>query len=130
MVALAKSYKPTEKEKYMNAKQQEYFRQKLIAWREELLAESQETIEHLKEETKPISPENAIGRVSRMDAINNKSVVEASLRQIIKKLSKLKIALSKIENKDFGKCMNCGRDIQEKRLLFLPQSDRCVRCAM
>ena len=56
--------------------------------------------------TKPISPENSIGRVSRMDAINNKSVVEAALRNAEKKLKGLKIILSKIQNDDFGICIN------------------------
>lgn len=47
----------------------------------EELKKTEETILDYKESTKPISPENAIGRVSRMDAINNKSVVEAVLRK-------------------------------------------------
>jgi len=97
---------------------------------EKLIQDSFADIEVLEEATAPISPENSIGRVSRMDAINNKSVVESSLRQSKSKLAKLKIALTKIDGPNFGKCMRCGKDIQEKRLMFLPQSDRCIHCAI
>ena len=56
----------------------------------EELEKTKESIREYKEITKPISPENAIGRVSRMDAINNKSVVEAALRKAEEKYSKLR----------------------------------------
>ena len=55
----------------------------------EELEKTEELILDYKESTKPISPENAIGRVSRMDAINNKSVVEAALRKAEEKFNKL-----------------------------------------
>jgi len=82
-----------------------------------------------KESTKPISPENAIGRVSRMDAINNKSVVEAALRKAEEKLNKLKLVLDKVNDADFGLCMRCGNPIPIGRILLMPQSRNCVRCA-
>lgn len=90
---------------------------------------TRERISELKELTKPISPENAIGRVSRMDAINNKSVNESALRQHEFKLSKLMMALDKIDNKDFGKCSRCGGAIQEGRMMLLPENTLCIRCA-
>ena len=95
----------------------------------EELKKTQEAIIDYKESTKPISPENAIGRVSRMDAINNKSVVEAALRKAEEKYNKLKLVLDKIEDKDFGLCMRCGREIPIGRVLLMPQSRNCVRCA-
>ena len=78
---------------------------------------------------KPISPENAIGRVSRMDAINNKSVVEAALRETIKKKIDLEKIKSKINNRDFGMCINCGLEIPYGRLIIRPNSQKCVHCA-
>ena len=86
-------------------------------------------IEDLKELTRPIAPENAIGRVSRMDAINNKSVNEAALRQAREKLSKLEYARGRIDDPDFGKCARCGEDIQAGRLVLMPESNKCIRCA-
>ena len=82
-----------------------------------------------KELTKPIEPENSIGRISRMDAINNKSVVEAALRKQNDKLYKLNLALSKINDEDFGICLSCKKPIPLGRILIVPQSQTCVNCA-
>ena len=99
----------------------------------ELLAEQIERtarrVKEYRELTKPIAPENAIGRVSRMDAINNKSVTEAALRQAEDKLSRLKHMESKLEDPDFGKCERCGKPIPAGRLMAMPQSAHCVQCA-
>jgi RNA polymerase-binding transcription factor len=86
-------------------------------------------ITNLKELTKPIAPENAIGRISRMDAINNKSVNEASLRSLENRAKKIKIALQRINDKDFGICTRCERVIPEGRLLLMPGATLCVNCA-
>ena len=95
----------------------------------EELEKTEELILDYKESTKPISPENAIGRVSRMDAINNKSVVEAALRKAEEKLNKLKLVLDRVNDADFGLCMRCGNPIPVGRILLMPQSRNCVRCA-
>lgn len=86
-------------------------------------------ISKLEQDTKPISPENSIGRVSRMDAINNKSVAEAGLRSAKRKLSNLEKAYIKIDNPDFGQCTMCKNPIPAPRLMYMPESTRCVRCA-
>ena len=95
----------------------------------EELKKTEELILDYRESTKPISPENAIGRVSRMDAINNKSVVEAALRKAEEKFNKLKLVLDKVNDADFGLCMRCGNPIPIGRILLMPQSRNCVRCA-
>lgn len=89
----------------------------------------EEDVVILKEECKPVSPDNAIGRVSRMDAINNKSVSEAALRQTQEKLQRLKEALSQIDNPDFFTCRECGGAIEPARVLIMPESGLCVGCA-
>jgi DnaK suppressor protein len=86
-------------------------------------------IADLKELTKPIPPENAIGRVSRMDAINNKSINEAALRQSEVKMRKLKMALEKVDEDYFGRCGRCASEIPIGRLLLMPESPFCVNCA-
>ena len=88
-----------------------------------------ESISEYKKLTKPISPENSIGRVSRMDAINNKSVMEAALRNMEEKLLKLKFVKSKIDNDDFGICTSCKNEIPLGRILIVPESRFCVKCA-
>lgn len=86
-------------------------------------------IADLEELTKPISPDNAIGRVSRMDAINNKSVAEAGLRSAKSKFNKLERALTRVDLPEFGQCSRCQQPIRVERLLFMPESTRCVNCA-
>tara|TARA_B110000977_G_C10977828_1_gene454903 strand:- start:445 stop:771 length:327 start_codon:yes stop_codon:yes gene_type:complete len=95
---------------------------------EELIITSKK-IEEYRELTKPISPENAIGRVSRMDAINNKSINDVALRKAELKYNNLKVALSKIEDSDFGLCRKCHQPIPLGRLLLMPQVITCVHCS-
>ncbi len=95
----------------------------------ETIAQTEKDIIRLEEATEPISPENSLGRITRMDAINNKSVAEASLRASQKKLATLKMALLKIDSTDFGACSRCGNPIKPARLMYMPQSDKCIRCA-
>ena len=96
---------------------------------DEAIAQTQKDIAALIDLTKPISPENAIGRISRMDAINNKSVNEASLRKTQAKLINLEKAFKKINNDDFGFCVQCKLPIPLGRIMLMPQSTKCVNCA-
>lgn len=86
-------------------------------------------INEYKEITKPVAPDVAIGRISRMDAINNKSVTEASLRQAKAKLSNLNRVLEKLGSPDFGLCLKCKQSIPLARILYRPESLYCVNCA-
>lgn len=109
----------------MTSSEREQIRQKLL----ETITQVQNEITELKELTKPISPDNAIGRISRMDAINNKSVNDAGLRKSKVKLEKLNKSLLRIDDEDFGKCTRCGQEIQLGRILFMPESSWCISCA-
>jgi len=109
----------------MNADDKKMLKQKIV----ELIKKYEQDIKETEEMTQPIGPENAIGRVSRMDAINNKSVMEASLRNKISKRNKLKLALSKIDGEGFGICTSCKKNINPARLMYMPESTRCIRCA-
>lgn len=94
------------------------------------IKKTEKSILDFRELTKPISPNNAIGRVSRMDAINNRSVNEASLRQAETKLINLNRALSKVDDFDFGICLKCQNQIPVGRILIRPESFLCVKCAL
>ncbi len=109
----------------MTKEERASFKQQII----ELIEETKADIEQTESMTEPVKPENSIGRISRMDAINNKSVMEASLRQKKRKLSKLQIALKKVDDEAFGHCRRCKKAINPKRLMLLPESDMCVSCA-
>ncbi|MCB0666075.1 MAG: TraR/DksA C4-type zinc finger protein [Saprospiraceae bacterium] len=87
-------------------------------------------IERMQDMTQPISPENAIGRVSRMDAINNKSVMEAALRTARVDLDAMQLALRKLTSgAEFGQCERCGSQIPFQRLALMPGTTKCVHCA-
>tara|TARA_B100001741_G_C15981166_1_gene337817 strand:+ start:155 stop:484 length:330 start_codon:yes stop_codon:yes gene_type:complete len=86
-------------------------------------------IKDYKEMCKPIAPENAIGRVSRMDAINNKSVNEVALKKAEEKLKKLQQIEKNIKSDNFGQCINCTKSIPIARILIIPESNKCVNCA-
>ncbi len=89
----------------------------------------EEHISELEDLTRPVAPDVAIGRVSRMDAINNKSVNEAALRQAREKLFGLKHALGNIEKPSFGICTRCGNAIAAGRLMVRPESTKCMHCS-
>lgn len=93
------------------------------------IKKTEQIIEEHKVSSGPISPDKAIGRLSRMDAINNKSVTESALRQAEDKLNKLHYVLNKVGEDDFGICVTCKQPIPLKRLLLKPESQRCVNCA-
>lgn len=93
------------------------------------IAKTEIQISEYRELTQPVAPDSAIGRVSRMDAINNKSVMESALRQAEEKLRKLRMVHSRIDSPDFGICMKCKKEIPIGRILVKPESLHCVNCA-
>lgn len=109
----------------MDAAQKEALRTKLKTLIERYI----DDVKGMEEMTQPVKPENSLGRISRMDAINTKGVLESSLRNKRNKLNKLRLALQQIDESSFGICDNCDKPIQEGRLMFLPESTRCIRCA-
>ncbi len=120
-VKLAKDYKPTAKEEYMNDKQQEYFRQKLLAWREELLAESRETLNNLKEENWHEAD------IADRASIETEAGVELRTRnRYLKLISKIDSALRRIEQGEYGYCEETGEPIGIKRLEARPVATLCI----
>lgn len=96
---------------------------------EKVILRTKSDIEDLIDLTQPIPLSNSVGRLSRMDAINNKSVNEAALRESKDKLARMEHSLSKFGSDDFGRCVNCKNPIQYERLFFLPDSVKCMKCA-
>jgi DnaK suppressor protein len=91
--------------------------------------QTEKQISEYKENIKPIAPDKAIGRLTRMDAIANKSVMDSSLNKAENRLNKLRHALSKVDSPDFGICIECGNVIPTGRILIIPESQHCVNCA-
>jgi len=104
--------------------------------REEILQAILEKIQTLKKNieafgdlSKPVSPDNAIGRLTRMEAINSRSINEASLAKSKQTLLALEKALAAIETEEFGECLHCEEPIPHKRLMIMPEASLCVACA-
>jgi len=93
------------------------------------LDQTRKAIASLREQTKPIAPDRAIGRLTRMDAIQQKSVSEATLRSSEEALHNLEEALEKLDQPGFGTCVICKQTIPLGRILLVPESRLCVTCA-
>lgn len=120
-IALEKGYQPTEKEEYMNPKQLEYFRQKLLAWKSELLHEAEETMSHLKEENLNEPDIN-----DRASAETETSFELRTRDRYRKLLDKIEHALQRIEDGEYGFCEETGEPIGVKRLEARPVATLCI----
>ena len=120
-VVLKKGYKPKKSEKYMNTKQQEYFRQKLLSWREELVEESRETISHLQQEVRDVGDEAE--RATRETENSLELRTRDRYRKLIRKIDK---ALNRIDEGDYGYCEETGEEIGLDRLEARPIATLCL----
>jgi DnaK suppressor protein len=112
---LPPDYRPLEKEPFMNPMQLEYFRQKLLRWRTELLQESNETLQHLQEES--LSEPDIADRAS----LETDRALELRTRDRERKLiSKIDEALKRIEDGTYGYCEETAEPISLRRLEARP----------
>lgn len=112
---LPPDYRPSENEQFMNPLQLEYFRQKLLRWRAELLAESTETLQHLKEES--LAEPDLTDRAS----LETERAIELRTRDRERKLiSKIDAALLRIEDGSYGYCEETDEPIGIRRLEARP----------
>ena len=111
----SKDYRPSETEEFMNPRQLEYFRQKLLRWRAELLAESTETLQHLKEES--LAEPDITDRAS----LETERSIELRTRDRERKLiSKIDAALMRIADGSYGYCEETDEPISLRRLEARP----------
>lgn len=103
--------------------------QEILERIEKEIKKTEEKIVDYTDMAQPVSPDDAIGRLSRMDAINNKSVAEAALHKAKEKLKKLAYVKTQIGKEGFGLCKQCGNEIPIGRIIIRPESLYCVSCA-
>jgi DnaK suppressor protein len=104
-------YVPSENEEFMNTRQRAYFRSKLVAWRNEILREARETLDHLAEESAN-HPDLADRASSETDR-----AIELRARDRQRKLiSKIDAAMQRIDDGTYGYCEETGEPISLKRL--------------
>jgi len=92
------------------------------------IAELEERILELEESTKPIAPDKGLGRLTRLEAMQDKSVKEAALRQARENLTKAKYARSQLYRSSYGICGICEKEIPFERLHAVPYATVCVGC--
>jgi DnaK suppressor protein len=108
---LPPDYRPTEKEEFMNPLMREYFRQKLLSWRADLLKDSSETLQHLQEETVPEAD------VTDRASTETDRFTELRTRDRERKLiGKIDSALRRLDDGTYGYCEETGDPIGIKRL--------------
>ncbi len=115
MAKISKNYKPTQKEKFMNTKMKEYFKQKLLDWKNELLKESSQTLNNLQSdnEAKPDITDRASEEIDRSFELRTRD----RERKLINKINS---ALKRIEDGSYGYCEETGEPIGLKRLEARP----------
>ena len=121
IIDLPKGYKPSEDEEYMCQEHLEYFRRKLLQWREDLIQESQETINNLRGEVRDVGDEAE--RASR----ETENSLELRTRDRYRKLlNKIDQALGRIDDRDYGYCEETGEEIGLARLEARPNATLCL----
>ncbi|HKQ95907.1 MAG TPA: RNA polymerase-binding protein DksA [Aestuariivirgaceae bacterium] len=104
-------YRPSEDEPFMNEQQREYFRTKLVQWKEDILRESKETLEHLQDEN------NVLPDLVDRASTETDRALELRTRDRQRKLiSKIDAALNRIDDGSYGYCEETGEPIAVRRL--------------
>ncbi len=114
-IELEDDYRPSEDEPFMNEKQREYFRRKLLKWKEEILKEMRETLENLQENNEPLTD------IADRASTETDRAIELRTRDRQRKLiAKIDAALKRIETGEYGYCEETGEPISLKRLEARP----------
>jgi DnaK suppressor protein len=111
MLDVQDDYRPSEDEPFMNERQRNYFRKKLIAWKEEILAEARDTLAHMQDDTV-----NHPDLTDRASSETDRSIELRARDRQRKLISKIDAALRRIEDGTYGYCEETGEPITLKRL--------------
>jgi DnaK suppressor protein len=114
-IMLDDGYRPTEDEAFMNERQREYFRRKLIRWKGDILREAQETLATLQSEN-----ENHPDLADRASSETDRAIELRARDRQRKLIAKIEAALSRIDDGTYGYCEETGEPISIKRLEARP----------
>ena len=106
-----KNYRPTEKEPFMSDRQREYFRKRLLTWKEEILKEARETLQHLQDEN-----QNHPDLADRASSETDRAIELRARDRQRKLIAKIDAALARLEDGTYGYCEETGEPISLKRL--------------
>src|ERR1700704_117709 len=109
------TYRPTDSESFMNERQREYFRNKLLSWREEILREARETLQHLQDES-----ENHPDLADRASSETDRAIELRARDRQRKLIAKIDAAIARLDDGTYGYCEETGEPIALKRLEARP----------
>ena len=110
-----KLYRPSDREPFMNERQREYFRMKLLDWREDILKEAKETLQHLQDDN-----QNHPDLADRASSETDRAIELRARDRQRKLIAKIDAALARIEDGTYGYCEETGEAIGIQRLLARP----------
>jgi len=110
-----KDYRPSDKEPFMNERQREYFRKKLLDWKEDILREAKETLQHLQDEN-----QNHPDLADRASSETDRAIELRARDRQRKLIAKIDSALARLEDGTYGYCEETGEPISLKRLEARP----------
>jgi DnaK suppressor protein len=108
-------YRPSEKEPFMNDRQREYFRAKLLTWKDEILKEAKDTLQHLQDEN-----QNHPDLADRASSETDRAIELRARDRQRKLIAKIDAALARIDDGSYGYCEETGEPISLKRLEARP----------
>lgn len=108
----------------LSGAQKEELRNELLVLRDEL----QKLLEDSSEGAQPVSLEEPIGRLSRMDALQQQSMVKANRRTAQTRLTRIETALGRYQEGEYGLCAECEEEIGYARLKARPETPFCIDC--
>jgi DnaK suppressor protein len=111
VLASYEGYRPSDSEPFMNERQREYFRGKLLAWKEEILKEARETLQHLQDES-----QNHPDLADRASSETDRAIELRARDRQRKLIAKIDAALQRIDDGTYGYCEETGEPISLKRL--------------
>jgi DnaK suppressor protein len=103
-----------------------YYKKKLLKRQQEI----EEILDASADDRKPVELDQTLfGRLSRMDAMQQQEMSQATTRMLKFEQQRIQAALKRVEEDDFGYCLVCDEEIPDKRLDFDPSVPLCVPCA-
>ncbi|MFL4980407.1 MAG: RNA polymerase-binding protein DksA [Xanthobacteraceae bacterium] len=110
-----KIYRPSDREPFMNERQREYFRERLLAWKEDILREARETLQHLQDEN-----QNHPDLADRASSETDRAIELRARDRQRKLIAKIDAALARIDDGTYGFCEETGEPISLRRLEARP----------
>jgi len=110
-----KIYRPSDREPFMNERQRDYFRNRLLVWREDILKEAQETLQHLQDEN-----QNHPDLADRASSETDRAIELRARDRQRKLIEKIDAALQRIDDGTYGYCEETGEPIAIRRLEARP----------